>query len=112
MLDKISFLQEPLARLNDSRCYLAGDTHGRLCKIWTIFEQTLTGDPEMNVYRTDLDAYPKFIGNHKTKELHRSTCQWVKRMATWNMRYYDSIEEGINLGYDGCAFCLKAYDHG
>jgi hypothetical protein len=101
-----------LARLNDSRCYLAGDTHGRLYKIWTIFEQTLTGDPEMNVYRTDLDAYPKFIGNHKTKELHRSTCQWVKRMATWNMRYYDSIEEGINLGYDGCAFCLKAYDHG
>ena len=101
-----------LAALNDSRCYFAGDSYGRLCKIWTIFEQTLTGDPEMNVYRTDLDAYPKYIGNHKTKELHRSTCQWVKRMATWNMRYYDSIEEGINLGYDGCAFCLKAYDHG
>ncbi|WP_457577648.1 C25 family cysteine peptidase [Desulfomarina sp.] len=101
-----------LATLNDSRCYLAGDSNGRLYKIWTIFEQTLTGDPEMNVYRTDLDAYPKYIGNHKTKELHRSTCQWVKRMATWNMRYYDSIEEGINLGYDGCAFCLKAYDHG
>jgi len=101
-----------LATLNDSRCYLAGDTNGRACKIWTIFEQTLMGDPEMNVYRTDLDAYPKFIGNHRTKELHRSTCQWVKRMATWNMRYYDSIEEGINLGYDGCAFCLKAYDHG
>ncbi len=101
-----------LATLNDSRCYFAGDTSNRLCKIWTIFEQTLTGDPEMNVYRTDLDAWPKYIGNHNTKELHRSTCQWVKRMATWNMRYYNSIEEGINLGYDGCAFCLKAYDHG
>jgi len=84
----------------------------RLYKLWTILEQTLMGDPEMNVYRTDLDAYPKYIGNKNTMELHHSTCQWVKRMATWNMRYYNSIEEGINLGYDGCAFCLKPYDHG
>jgi hypothetical protein len=66
----------------------------------------------MNVYRTDEDAYPRFIGNHNTMELHQSTCQWVKKMASWNKRYFDSIEEGINLGYDGCAFCLKAYNHG
>lgn len=101
-----------LANLNDSRCLFRNDTQHRLYKIWTILEQTLMGDPEMNVYRTDLDAYPKFIGNKNTMELHHSTCQWVKRMASWNMRYYDSIQEGISLGYDGCAFCLKAYNHG
>ncbi len=101
-----------LANLNDSRCLFRNDVSDRLYKLWTILEQTLMGDPEMNVYRTDLDAYPKYIGNKNTMELHHSTCQWVKRMATWNMRYYDSIEEGINLGYDGCAFCLKSYDHG
>lgn len=101
-----------LGNLNDSRCIFRNDTNYWQYQLWTILEQTLFGDPEMNVYRTDEDAYPRFIGNHNTMELHHSTCQWVKRMANWNKRYFDSIEEGINLGYDGCAFCLKAYDHG
>lgn len=101
-----------LATLNDSRCLFQNDSQHRLYKIWTILEQTLMGDPEMNVYRTDLDAFPKFIGNKNTMELHQSTCQWVKRMASWNMRYYDALEDAIALGYDGCAFCLKSYDHG
>lgn len=101
-----------LANLNDSRTIFRNDTNYWQYHIWTILEQTLLGDPEMNIYRTDQDAYPKFIGNKNTMELHQSTCQWVKKMAYWNMRYYDSIEEGINLGYDGCAFCLKDYDHG
>jgi len=26
--------------------------------------------------------------------------------------YCDSLQEGISLGYDGCAFCLKPYNHG
>ncbi|SHO47613.1 C25 family cysteine peptidase [Desulfopila aestuarii] len=101
-----------IGNLNDSRCTFRNDTNYWQYQLWTILEQTLFGDPEMNVYRTDEDAYPRFIGNHNTMELHQSTCQWVKKMANWNKRYYDSIEEGINLGYDGCAFCLKAYNHG
>lgn len=101
-----------LARLNDSRTIFRNDTNYWQYQIWTILEQTLMGDPEMNVYRTDEDAFPKYIGNKNTMELHESTCQWVKWMANWNKRYYDSIEEGLALGYDGCAFCLKEYDHG
>ena len=101
-----------LARLNDSRCLFRNDTNWRRYKLWTILEQTLMGDPELNVYRSDEDAYPRFIGNHNTMELHHSTCQWVKKMASYNKRFYNSIEEGLNLGYDGCAFCLKAYNHG
>ena len=102
-----------LGSLNDSRCNLKNNVVDRLMNIWTILIQNLMGDPEMNVYRDDKDAHPRFVGNKKTKELHRSTCQWVERyMANWNMRYFDTIEEGLNIGYDGCYYCLKEHDHG
>ncbi len=102
----------PIGWLNDSRCIFRSDTNYWQYQLWTILEQTLFGDPEMHVYRTDEDAYPSFIGNRNTMELHQSTCQWVKKMANWNKRYYSSLEEGLAFGYDGCAFCLKPYDHG
>lgn len=97
--------------LNDSRYCLINTSYSPAHRIWTVYEQTLLGDPEMNVYRDDQDAIPRYVGNKKTKQLHQSTCQWVEKyMANSNKKYFDSIEEGLRCGYDGCYYCLRDYD--
>ena len=95
--------------LNDGRYTLTNTPFFSVYKIWTVFEQTLFGDPEMNVYRDDQDAIPRFVGNKRTMQFHQSTCEWVEWMADHNKEYFDSIEEGLNLGYDGCYYCLYEY---
>ena len=96
-----------LADLNDSRCYFADQND--IYHLWVIYALNVNGDPEMPVYRDIDDAIPRYIGNRNTLELHRSTCQWVEKMAYFNMIAYDSIEDGINAGHDGCYYCLRQY---
>ena len=96
-----------LADLNDSRCYFA--TQNDIYHLWVVFAQNLHGDPEMPVYRDTDDATPRYIGNKNTLELHRKTCPWVEKMAYFNMIAYDSVQQGLNAGHDGCYYCLRKY---
>ena len=96
-----------LADLNDSRCHFANE--GSIYKLWVILAQNMNGDPEMPVFRDYSDAIPRYVGNSRTLELHRSTCQWVEKMAYSNMVYFDSIENGLNAGHEGCYYCLRPY---
>ncbi|MFV0590757.1 MAG: C25 family cysteine peptidase [Draconibacterium sp.] len=96
-----------LADLNDSRCRFANE--GGIYNLWVILAQNMNGDPEMPVFRDYADAVPRYIGNSRTLELHRTTCQWVEKMAYSNMVYFDSIENGLSAGHEGCFYCLRPY---
>ena len=96
-----------LADLNDSRCNFAN--HNDIYKLWVILAQNMNGDPEMPVFRDYADAIPRYVGNTRTLELHRKTCQWVEKMAYSNMVYFDSVENGLSAGHEGCYYCLREH---
>ncbi len=50
-----------------------------------------------------------FIGNKRSKELHKDSCWCVKRMSKKNRMSFATINEALQLGYDGCGHCLKRY---
>jgi hypothetical protein len=102
-----------LGELNDSRFLFKNEASGlgRERRLWHILVQHLFGDPEMPVYRSIEEAKNFFIGNHNTKELHDCRCQWVDRMSFDHKVYFETIDNGIASGYDGCGFCLHKYHH-
>ncbi len=53
-----------------------------------------------------------FIGNKRTKELHKPACHWAGLMAAHHVKRFGSVEEAQSLGYNGCAFCLPAFNTG
>ncbi|MCB9792509.1 MAG: hypothetical protein H6741_07240 [Alphaproteobacteria bacterium] len=78
---------------------------------WHAFGVTLLGCPELQAIRDDLDAAPYWIGNARSYELHERTCPWVKWMWAGNKVRFDSVNQGLSAGYDGCAFCLHEHHH-
>ncbi len=96
-----------LGDMNDSRCNFASDNNLKF--YWVILSQNLNGDPEMPVYRDIDDALLKYIGNSKSGELHRATCQWVEKMLCTRKVLFASVEQGLNAGYDGCYYCLRQH---
>ena len=55
---------------------------------------------------------PYYIGNRRTKELHRPTCVWARLMSRRNRRYYWTIEDAKHSGHNGCYYCLRDWDTG
>lgn len=53
-----------------------------------------------------------YIGNKNTLELHEPDCTWVENMSEKNKTYYSSIQDALDDGYNGCAFCLEDYNTG
>lgn len=51
-----------------------------------------------------------YIGNLDTKELHLPECEWAKKIWAGNRKGFNSIEEALAQGYNGCHFCLDKYD--
>ena len=72
-----------------------------------ILSCTLYGDPEMPVYRDYRDAKLRFVGNLHTLELHEDRCPWVRYIS--RQCFFDSVEEGLSNGFDGCGFCLREH---
>ncbi|MGA1841396.1 MAG: C25 family cysteine peptidase [bacterium] len=95
-----------LAQCNDSRFNLASGGHWTR---WHAVEQNLIGDPEMPVWRDDLDVRMAYVANKNTGELHERNCQWVERMHFKNQLFLETKEEGLSLGYDGCYYCLREH---
>lgn len=63
----------------------------------------LLGDPTLSVY---------FVGNQNTGELHIADCQWVGKMRWSNKRYFRTVQDAIDMGYNGCYYCLREYNTG
>lgn len=53
-----------------------------------------------------------YIGNKRSKELHQPTCRWVRRMSLRNVKFFETVQEALNQGYNGCATCLPQFDTG
>lgn len=47
-----------------------------------------------------------YTGNLRTREVHRSQCDWVSRMAAHHRVAYPSAQRAVAHGFDGCRFCL------
>jgi len=56
----------------------------------------------------------RYVANLNTKEIHRSHCYWVTRMANRNKSHYSDLWELAYLikdyGYNGCHYCMPRYD--
>ncbi len=70
------------------------------------------GRGRVNAQRAVEMARAAPIGNARTHEMHHPSCHWVTLMATRNKRYLLTVQEGLNAGYNGCAYCLRQYDTG
>lgn len=50
-----------------------------------------------------------YMGNRRTREVHRSNCYWATLISKYNKEAYQTLEQALKNGYDGCHFCLPAY---
>jgi hypothetical protein len=53
-----------------------------------------------------------YIGNFRSKELHDPSCIWIGKARAYNKRYFATLEDAFKQGYNGCHYCLPAYDNG
>lgn len=51
-------------------------------------------------------AHYAFIGNRRTREVHRKECPWVGEMAPYNRIPLGDLEQSHRNGFDNCAFCI------
>ncbi|MFA7169554.1 MAG: hypothetical protein WC178_01740 [Candidatus Paceibacterota bacterium] len=51
-----------------------------------------------------------FVGNSNTLEIHLPQCTWADAINLEHRVHFDSIEEAIAQGYNGCHYCLDKYD--
>jgi hypothetical protein len=56
--------------------------------------------------RFAVGAHP-FTGNRNTFEVHRSNCEWVRKMSGRNKVAYSDADLAIKHGYNGCHYCLR-----
>jgi len=50
------------------------------------------------------------VGNSNTLEIHLPQCKWAAIINPEHRRHFNSVEEAIAQGYNGCHFCLDKYD--
>ncbi|MEA3335600.1 MAG: hypothetical protein U9R25_06785, partial [Chloroflexota bacterium] len=51
-------------------------------------------------------------GNPRSMELHTIHCPYWPRISQKNKIPFARVQDGLARGYDGCAFCLPAYNTG
>lgn len=52
------------------------------------------------------------FGNPRSGELHVVSCPFWSRIGQHNKVPYQTVQDGLARGYNGCAFCLGDYDTG
>ena len=48
----------------------------------------------------------KYLGNRRTREIHRRDCSWVTRMSPYNKIPLADLEQARKRRFDNCAFCI------
>jgi hypothetical protein len=49
-------------------------------------------------------------GNRRTRELHILNCVFRQAMSPHNQAPFQTIKDALARGYNGCGFCLPAYN--
>jgi hypothetical protein len=47
-----------------------------------------------------------FVGNRRTKEVHRRGCIWVRKMSPYNRLPFGDLGHAHRYKFDNCAYCL------
>lgn len=53
-----------------------------------------------------------YIGHKKNKELHVPTCGYAQVMASSHKAFFLNVDDALQVGYNGCYFCMRPYDNG
>lgn len=53
-----------------------------------------------------------YTANRRTGEVHRSDCDWVRKMSPVNKKPYSDPARAVGHGYNGCHYCLPEIDTG
>jgi thermolysin len=48
----------------------------------------------------------EYIGNSRSREVHKKGCKWIGKMTKSNMVGFRTLEHAHLEGYDNCAFCI------
>ncbi len=68
----------------------------------------------LRVDGSEVGAYTKivnvshfaYVGNRRSKEIHRRECPWVRKMRHYNRIPLVDLEAARRRGFDNCAFCI------
>lgn len=68
----------------------------------------------LRIDNSEVGAYTKivnvshfaYVGNRRSKEIHRRECPWVKKMSPYNRIPLVDLELARRRGFDNCAFCI------
>lgn len=52
------------------------------------------------------EASFEYIGNSRSREVHKKGCEWIGKMSKSNMVGFRTLEHAHLDGYDNCAFCI------
>lgn len=55
-------------------------------------------------------TFHHYMGNRRSKELHRSDCVFINRMKPKNRLPFLYPQDAWDAGYDGCHFCMPEQD--
>ena len=58
----------------------------------------------------DLDDF--FFGNPRSGELHVSTCPLWPKINTARLHAFETVDDAMARGFNGCRFCLPEHDKG
>ena len=76
----------------------------RLEAAWREHRETQTNDLDTT------PPAPTLYGNQNTKELHTVDCRFFAQLV--NRRPFNSVQEALNAGYNGCYWCLPEHNTG
>jgi Zinc metalloprotease (elastase) len=48
----------------------------------------------------------EYIGNTRSREVHKKNCVWIGKMNKSNMTGFHTLEHAHLMGHDNCAFCI------
>lgn len=54
---------------------------------------------------------PSFIGNNRSKEIHLPSCFCLRQINKGNIVPFNSLQEALQEGYNGCGHCLTEYNN-
>lgn len=80
---------------------------------YPVSARQLVGGKEIGrvTQRLMIGTYP-YLANPRTMEVHVSNCEWAAKVG-WRHRIpYNNLQDALNRGYNGCAYCLPEYNTG
>jgi hypothetical protein len=85
---------------------IAGQVH-----VLELDNDTLTSD-DIKCFKHYRTISSEYVANKNPskKEVHKAECEWINLMKPVHKVPYQTLQEALDDGYDGCHYCLGEYD--